>query len=461
MKQAILALAALLAALSGSAAGPEPQADDFRWRATLDTGGRQGLLRAELPGEALERLQARDAADVRVFDARGEPVAFALRRPPAPAAAARAPTARVPALPLFEAAAGSPPAGTVQVRVDGASSSVWVDLRPGDRPAPTATQRLPSALFDTRALRHTVSGLQLHGTWPANVPLRFSLATSPDLERWTPVAVEGRIYRFDGAGAPANDTLELRVPLALQGLYLRLDWAGQDGVQLDGVNGWIVAPAPVRNSPSAALPTGRADGTTALEWQLPFATRITRLALATDRADTVVPVRILGRDQPSAPWRTLGQAVVYRVGPAEAVSTNPPAPLEVPAAVRWLRVEATHGARLPGLLQARAVFEPLEVVFVAGAAAPYRLAAGHAEAPRAGLPLDVLAVTGPTDLAALPLARIAGVQVTPAAPVPAWARWLPAGVDGRTAGLWLVLVLGVLVLGGAAWSLLRQGDRKA
>jgi hypothetical protein len=41
-----------------------------------------------------------------------------------------------------------------------------------------------------------------------------------------------------------------------------------------------------------------------------------------------------------------------------------------------------------------------------------------------------------------------------------WNRWLPRGVDQKTAGLWLVLALGVLVLGGVAWSLLRQVNAK-
>jgi hypothetical protein len=128
--------------------------------------------------------------------------------------------------------------------------------------------------------------------------------------------------------------------------------------------------------------------------------------------------------------------------------------------VRWLRVEATHGMRLEGAgLSARALFEPIDIVFVAGGSGTYRLAAGRAGAPAVALPLRMLASTTPTPVDDLPAARIARVES--AAPVarPAWARWLPRGVEPRAALLWAVLLLGVVLLGGVAWSLLRQVSR--
>ena len=129
------------------------------------------------------------------------------------------------------------------------------------------------------------------------------------------------------------------------------------------------------------------------------------------------------------------------------------------ASVRSLRVEATHGMRLEGVpLAARVLFEPQEVVFAAGSAAPYQLAAGRDGTRAAALPLSLLAATLSTRIEALPVARIASVQVRREPPSP-WQRWLPHGVDGKTAGLWLVLVLGVLLLGAVAWSLLKQVDR--
>ena len=293
---------------------------------------------------------------------------------------------------------------------------------------------------------------------PANVPVRVTLSASADLASWTPVPVRGRIYRFDGEGAPANDTLELAAPLRLEERYLRLDWSGQDGVVVEAITGLLAAAEPPRDQPALVLPAAQSDGPRALEWPLDFATPIARLELSTSQPNTLVPVRVLGRNQVSEPWRELGQTVVYRLGAAGQESTNPPLALRA-ASVRWLRVEATHGMRLEGVpLAARVLFEPLEVVFAAGGAGPYRLVAGRSAAPAGGRPLPRLAGATPLRAEALPVARIASVEAEREQPVP-WQRWLPRGVDGKTAGLWLVLLLGVLLLGGVAWSLLRQVNR--
>jgi hypothetical protein len=105
------------------------------------------------------------------------------------------------------------------------------------------------------------------------------------------------------------------------------------------------------------------------------------------------------------------------------------------------------------------LFDPVEIVFVAGGSGTYRLAAGRSAAPAVALPLRMLASTTPTRIDELPSARIARVESAAPAARPAWARWLPRGIEPRSAVLWAVLLLGVLLLGGVAWSLLRQVTR--
>jgi len=454
-----LFLAAALLAPATMRAADDPAPGSFAWRATLATDGQSGLLRVPLPGDALARLQTRNAADLRVFDGQGQPLAFALARPPRPADAPRQQSPAFAALPLYAAAPGArPPQGSLRMKVEqnGQQQSVWVNLGAGGKDAATRSQRLPAALFDTRAQKDPVSGFVVKAQLPANVPVQLTLSTSPDLAHWTPVGAPGRIYRFEGAGAPVNDKLELAAPLALKDQYLRLDWSGQEGVVVESVVGLLAAGEAKRDLPGVALPAGFADGPGALEWQLGFATPIARLELSTSRANTLVPLRLLGRNQASEPWRLLGQTVVYRLGPAGQESTNPPAVMHG-TSLRWLRIESTHGTRLDGLpLAARVLFEPLELVFPAGATGPYQLAAGRADTPASALPLSALAAATTTQVEALPAARMVAVQAE-APSAPTWfTRALPRGVDGKTAGLWLVLALGVLMLGGVAWALLRQ-----
>lgn len=454
--------ASLLLASCALHAADNPEPFSFAWRATLDTGGRSGLVRVPLPADALARLQSPDASDLRVFDGQDRPVAFAVAEPP-PRQQQRQETAAFTALPLYAARAGSPlPKGVVQLRIaeNGEHRSLWVQMGADAQRVAPGAQPLPAALFDTRRQKDPVTGLLLRAHIPANVPVRFTVSTSADLATWTPVPVQGRVFRFDGEGAPANDRLELQAPLRLEDRYLRVDWSGHDGVSLDAIAGLLPAPQAQPDFPAVTLPAPVADGPTALEWQLVFATPIARLELTTARENTIVPVRLLGRNQPSEPWRQLGSTLVYRLGAAGQENTSTPAVLSRPS-VRWLRVESTHGARLDGLpLTARVLFEPVEVVFPAGTATPYQLAAGRSATRSAALPVAMLASTIAVRVDTLPVVKIATVQATPQAARPAWAQWLPRGVDAKTASLWLVLAAGVLLLGGVAWALLRQMNGK-
>ena len=459
----IMKRAACGLALATCAAGPlhAQTPENFAWRGTLETPPNASLLRAALPADALMRLQHPQAHDLRVFDANGQPVPFAFAQPVNQPAPPRQPTAAFRALPLYAAQAGTkPPKGSVQVRVqDGAQRSVWVQMSGGDAQAATDTDaaRLPSALFDTRTSQQSISAIVLKGQVPANAPTRITLSTSTDLAQWTAVPMRGRWYRFEGDGAPSNDTLELQQSLALKERYLRVEWDGQDGVRVDSITGLVATDKPAPQQVKAPLPDPRKDGANALEWELGFATPLAALELGTPQKNVLVPVRILGRNRASEPWRLLGQTVVYRLSANGADNTNPTAVLYRPS-LRWLRVEATHGARLEGLpITAMAVFDPIEVVLVAGGSGPYQVAAGAepATAP-AALPLSMISATVEGKVETLPVATWTVTEMAQAAAPPAWARLLPPGVDSKTAALWAVLVGGVLLLGAAAWSLLKR-----
>ena len=91
------------------------------------------------------------------------------------------------------------------------------------------------------------------------------------------------------------------------------------------------------------------------------------------------------------------------------------------------------------------------LVFLGRGSPPYRLALGNADAVSAALPLETL-IPGfrPQRLEQLATAEVvAGAKVqamSPPGSAPDWKRW----------GLWVVLLLGVAVLGLMAASLLRR-----
>lgn len=453
----LAALGMLVLACGGMASADAPRAGDFTWRAPLQVPAGAALVRAELPPQALLHLQSGDGRDLRVFNAAGEAVPFAFLAPPdAGGPTPRARTATYPALPLHAAVDRAPAApGSTEVRIaDGAGQrSVWVRMDGGDLPGAT---RLDSVLIDTRAQQQALGAIEIQGTLPANAPVHLRAASSADLAQWTTLPLRGRLYRFEGDGAPSNMMLEFERPADLEGRFLRVDWSGQAGVTVTGVTGLVApaaaAPARVR----AELPPPRPAGSS-VEIATGFATPLSAVALQTPVPNTLWPVRVLARNEASLPWRQVGNTVVYRLANGAGDATNPPLHLSGVSA-RWLRVESTNGADLAqARLQASAQFQPVRLVFVASGAGPFELAAGRPAAPAAALPLATIAGTlGTRKLDDLPLATVGTPVVRPARPA-AWAVLWPGGdPPGQTAVLWTVLVAGVLVLAGVAWSLLRQ-----
>jgi hypothetical protein len=136
-----------------------------------------------------------------------------------------------------------------------------------------------AALFDTRALKEPITALVVHGALPPNVPVQIRASTSADLENWTPVPVQGRVYRFDGEGAPANDRLDLRGPLRLESRSCA-GVAGQEGVAVQSVDRIRRHRSlPPQRRPSRCRHRGRRAA--AMEWELPFATPIGELEITT------------------------------------------------------------------------------------------------------------------------------------------------------------------------------------
>jgi hypothetical protein len=457
MKLLQIAATAIVAVIALHARAEPPTPQEFAWRAGIDLPAGASLARVSLPAPALLRLQSADARDVRVFNAGGEAVAFAFMGTAAQTTVPPVHTRAYNALPLYGANAGTTARagkGAMQVRIDdpGQQRSVWVQID-GQQPATPAATKLNSVIFATQAEKQRLGALKVQATLPSNAPVRVTVSASTDLAHWTTVPVRGPLYRFEGDGAPVNDTLEFEHPVNLEDRYLRLDWKGQEGVAVSAITG-VVAPAvppPVRVR--AELPRPQPDGKSTLDLALPFATPIASLTLSTAQPNTLLPVRILGRNDAAQPWRLLGNAVVYRLGD----TANPAAPLHG-ASVRWLRVTATNGADLAAAqLQASAEFEPVQLVFVATGSGPFQLAAGRANTASAALPLGMLSsALGSKKVEDLPEARLGAATLESPVEPGMFARLRPAGVSEKTAILWAVLMVGVLLLGGVAWSLLRQ-----
>lgn len=442
-----------------------PVLEEFAWRAPLTlpqtgAGPAARVVRLDLPVEALAQMQGLAGEDVRVFNQAGESVPMVRlgAAPSSPVPPVRTPSYR--AYPLWAPSAASRTRDAVEVQLDqqGTSTRAWVGWSATDPAAPT-TAALPAVLFDLRAERQPLQALVLQAQLPANVLVAFTLASSTDLRHWTPVDVTTPLYRFDGPDAPANTVLELRAPLVVQGRYLRLGWT-VPGVQVQSVEGVVATDRDASVLLRYKLPAGQAQARDSVTWSLPFATPVQALALSAQEDATLLPVRIQGRNDAAEPWRTLGAGVVYQLSHSEGVRSNAAFALGG-VRVRQLRVAALPGQQLPAVgLQAALEFAPQRLVFLAQGSGPFTLAVGRSATAPAWGDANLLAGVMDTPLEQLAHASVGTAVVArsaldaPVAGTPT--PWLPDGVPLRTALLWLVLGLGVVILAGVALALLRQ-----
>jgi hypothetical protein len=456
MNRTIAPALAVMLTLHAANAFAQLSPNEFAWRAPLQIPAASSHVRVELPAQALVKLQSTDAHDVRVFNAAGEAVPYAWITPATADKPPEEKTRSHPALPLYTTTAtAAKPSGSVQVRINGerGGQSVWVRM---DGEGAGDARRLNSVLLATREERKSLSAIEVQAVLPANTPIRVTASTSADLAAWTPAPVRGRLYRFEGEGEAANLRLEFDHPLTLEGRYLRLDWGNQDGVTISSVTGILASAKAAPRRVRTPLPPSRETASHEAEIATGFATPIAAIALVTARDNTLVPVRVLGRNEDSQPWRQLGQTVVYRLGNDGESVTNPPLDLHG-ASARALRIVAIDGAALaPMQLSAFAEFAPRQLVFIASGKGPFVLAAGRERTDAAALPpATVTGMLGDRKIEDLALAQVgAAVESQP----DRWAALWP-GAPGKSVVLWAVLGLGVLLLAAVAWSLMKQMNR--
>lgn len=308
-------------------------------------------------------------------------------------------------------------------------------------------------LVDASALRTGVQALRLD--WQATQPLQLRVAVeaSDDLRDWQRVADAVPLVDLEQGG---NRLQQRRIEIGHQAKYFRiLPLAGARLPSLTGVQAERVSPAQAiawqwRTLAGAAGKPGEFDYV--LDGRFPIA----QVDIAT-ADNSVVQWTLLSRDDANQPWQVrAGPWVAYQLQDSAARRQSQAQSLAVPTRDRYWRLTAAQAQ--PGQAPALKLgYQPEALVFLSQGEPPFSVAAGSVRAARTDAPVGTViaqlreqhgAQWQPAQAtvqgAAQVLAGDAAVQ-----PARDWKRWL----------LWGLLVLGVLVVGGFAVSLLRQTDR--
>jgi Protein of unknown function (DUF3999) len=415
------------------------------------------LQRLVLPAQVLVSLQTPGMSDLRIFNGQGQPLSMAW----SDSASLRQTENRkmvLPSLPITGAPDARDLSGS-SLRIEEQQGKRVVQIDSGAATAGPQSLKILGALLDTRAIIEPVVGMVLDVDLPDAQPITFTLQASTDLKDWRSLA-ETVLYRA-GAGAGHLGEDHIALPAAdLKDQYLRVTWTDAAGHTAPVVmrSATLTTARGVSSTPraSAALASPMLVNPYELRFSLPFATPVAALRIKAAGNNVLIPVRVLGRNDPGQPWSMLTAGVIYHLQTAGKVQDS--AAIELPStAFREIKVEAdkkTAGFSAPPDITLE--FEPAQVVALVNGRPPFTLAAGLANAASPYLPMQSLL---PGYKAAqensLPLATVDGA----AAVVQAVAS--RDGMPTRNLVLWGVLLVAVLALGAMAWMLLKQNNKAA
>ncbi|MEG2805990.1 DUF3999 domain-containing protein [Stenotrophomonas sp.] len=385
-------------------------------------------------------------ADVQVFNAQGQALPTTLLSADQPLARP-AQWQDVGWFPLPTLAAGD--ADDLQVlterNTDGSVRRVEARLGRG-----AAASRSAGWLVDASALKQGVQALRLD--WQVQAPLqaRVRVDASDDLRQWQAVVEDVPLVDLQHEGRRLQ---QRRIELGYTARYFRIVPIGTDALPvLSAVQAERVPEAqsiPWRWQSLAGTAGAPGEFEYVLDGRFPMA----QADIAT-ADNSVVQWTLLSRDDPNQPWQVrAGPWVAYQLQDAAQARRSQTQALPVPSRDRYWKLVA--GQARPGVAPTLKLgYQPEVLVFISQGEAPYAVAAGSVRAARSDAPVGTVIAQLRQQLGAQwqpatatlhgPAQVLAGDDAL--AQPRDWKRWL----------LWGLLVLGVLVVGGFALSVLRQ-----
>ena len=438
-------LAVLLAPALGYAA-EAPQ--DFAFAVPLEIDGREALYEVELPASVYQGVTRRDLGDLRVFNADGEQVPFALE-PRVPQQKDKGPSIAVKVFPLY----GERPADLdgLQLRVEKARSGTVVSVQ-SDSGKATTKRNLLAYLVDASTLERSYEALELD--WrqdAASFATNLRVEASDDLRTWVPMVSQAPLVRIDYGGERLEQRSVEFQPRNAK--YLRLSWPAADQpleITRALVRTSETPQEPARAWKEAQASAGEQTGDYVFDLGGQFPVERVRVELPQD--NTIARVELLSRQNTSQQWRSVTSAVAYRLRQQGQQVVSPDIAVGVNGDRYWLlRVDQKGGGLGTGMPKLNVGWMPVKLVFAARGKAPFQIAYGSGGVQRAAYPIETLVPGWRTQSQValaqahtLPERLLGGPDVVrPKRNYKVWA-------------LWTALDAGVILLAWMAWRLSRQ-----
>ncbi|WP_165971237.1 DUF3999 family protein [Luteimonas terrae] len=433
--------------LASAAVAADDGAFVAQWPLTLPSGD-AGAYQLELDAAVYATTVSPALRDVVVVNGDGRQVPALLQAAPPPAARKATQALAWFPLPADAARAGSDIAAISELDPDGRLRRIqW---RPARENAPPA-----ALLIDASAATAPLQALVLDwGVAETAFERTMRVEASDNLRDWRPVSAGGRLLDLRrGDDRLVERRIAFDAPVRTR--YLRLLPGAGAGV-MPAIVSLVGETNAAADAPTLAWQDlqapGPVDADGGFVYRLDARLPVTHVDIGLE-GNATARWTLSVREADDTPWRTLtSNWLVYRVG-ADAASRTPPLALDATLRARQWRLvpDSPHTGATPKL---RLGWQPERLVFVAEGAPPFALRAGSATAVRGDAPVapllaDLRARNGgnwqPAAATLGARAELAGAAALENTPPRDWGTWL----------LWGVLLLGVLLIGGFALSLLR------
>ncbi|MFW9079151.1 DUF3999 domain-containing protein [Pseudomonas sp. P2757] len=436
--------------------GAQEKPADFTAQVPLAVSGSGPWYRLELPLNVQLQARQTDLSDLRVFNAAGEPQAYALARE----SAQTRDDGRlndVKWFPLYNSADATERAPSV--RVQSSANGTLVEVQPSSQ-LEAGEEVLRGWLLDASAIKAPLQQLILDWTSERDGFQRFSIEASDDLQHWQAWG-EGQVARLTFSDERIEQH-EVALP-GRSARYLRLLWDSSSSAP-------ILTSAQLKSSDPRNLPlplvwsqalAGSTTKAGEYTWQLPMELNVERVQVELKQPNSLAPVTLAGRRESSLPWQTLSSGLLYRLTQnGQDVVQNELQLYGQSVQQLKLSVDERGGGLGEQAPSVKYAVRATQVIFLARGAGPYSLALGNPTVKTASLPLSTLIPDfTPAKLAALGKATVHGEAVaTPTAPATAT---VAEQTNWKKFGLWAVLLLSVVFLGAMAFSLLRKPPAKS
>lgn len=461
----VFAVAVTVAVTAAAAAPPGPgdSPGDYSHTIPLSVSGKQAVVQLQLPRPVYLEARSADLRDLRLFDAVGTPLPFALFEPVHQAQDRRS-TAPVAIFPVRAPDGGASrlPDG-LQIRTDENGAVISVSAPQ----ARSAGDVLAGLVLDLQGAGPAESGqvTALVLTLPPDMTgysAQVALDASDDLQDWETLVETSVSWLVNSQGASVRrDRIEF-APRSFR--FARIRWLEGRPIEFSAVNAERIARQRVQaRFDSIVLQAKPGTAGTDLLYEAPIAVPVESVGLDLHGQNVVLPAaigqyrKVSNREKggsTSVQLQPVASASFFQLTQDGQRRVSDDVRIAPTHAAQWVVRPQAKTAERPGL---RLRWTPARMIFVASGQGPYTLAFGRTGVQSSQVPAAQVAPGFSTrELAMLEQAKAGAPVRRQHAGDDSQDGQAGATAPNRSIWLWAVLVCGVAALGAMAWKLVRQ-----